>query len=60
VKAVQVSEAGGDFRTTDLAQPEPEGHQVRVLVDACGICHSDVFVKDGLFPGIDYPRVPGH
>lgn len=60
MKAVQVSEAGGDFQTTDLAQPEPEGHQVRVSVEACGICHSDVFVKDGLFPGIDYPRVPGH
>lgn len=60
MKAVQVSEAGGDFRTAEVANPEPAGHQVRVSVDACGICHSDVFVKDGLFPGIDYPRVPGH
>jgi D-arabinose 1-dehydrogenase-like Zn-dependent alcohol dehydrogenase len=33
---------------------------VRIKVQACGICHSDTVTKDGLFPGIQYPRVPGH
>jgi NADPH2:quinone reductase len=40
--------------------PEPVPGEVRIAVEACGICHSDVFVKEGQFPGIDYPRVPGH
>ena len=40
--------------------PEPRAGQVRVKVEACGICHSDVFVKEGLWPGLAYPRVPGH
>ncbi len=60
MKAVQVPEAGDEFRIAELTRPEPGAGQVRVEVEACGICHSDVFVKDGLFPGIDYPRVPGH
>jgi D-arabinose 1-dehydrogenase-like Zn-dependent alcohol dehydrogenase len=40
--------------------PEPASGQVRVKIEACGICHSDAFVKDGAFPGVEYPRVPGH
>src|SRR5205823_4082131 len=40
--------------------PEPGARQVRIKVQACGICHSDSFTKEGLFPGIQYPRVPGH
>jgi D-arabinose 1-dehydrogenase-like Zn-dependent alcohol dehydrogenase len=40
--------------------PEPGAGQVRVKVEACGICHSDVLIKDGLWPGLQFPRVPGH
>jgi len=43
---------------TDI--PEPSAGQVRVKVEACGICHSDALVKEGLWPGLQYPRVPGH
>lgn len=60
MKAVQVSKAGGEFEVLERPLPEPGSGQVRVKVEACGICHSDAFVKDGAFPGIEYPRVPGH
>jgi len=60
MKAVQISEAGGGFEIVDRKIPVPGPNQVRVKVEACGICHSDAFVKEGLFPGIAYPRVPGH
>ena len=60
MKAAQVSKAGGDFELVERDVPEPGAGQVRVKVEACGICHSDVLVKDGLWPGIQYPRVPGH
>src|SRR5258705_13787794 len=60
MKAVQVSKPGGDFVLVEREIPEPGPRQVRLGVQACGICHSDVIVKEGLFPGISYPRVPGH
>ncbi len=60
MRAVQVSKAGGPFEVVERPIPEPGPGQVRVKVEACGICHSDAFVKDGAFPGIEYPRVPGH
>lgn len=60
MKVAQISKAGGDFELVDRAIPEPDAGQVRVKVEACGICHSDVLVKDGLWPGLQYPRVPGH
>ena len=60
MKAVQVPKAGADFEIVEREIPEPGTGQVRVKVEACGICHSDVLVKDGLWPGIQYPRVPGH
>lgn len=60
MKAAQISKAGGDFELVERDIPEPRPGQVRVKVEACGICHSDVLVKDGLWPGIQYPRVPGH
>jgi alcohol dehydrogenase/propanol-preferring alcohol dehydrogenase len=60
MKAVQVPGAGADFEVVEIDIPEPGPGEVRIQVDACGICHSDVFVKEGLFPGIEYPRVPGH
>ena len=60
MKAAQISKAGGDFELVERDIPEPGPRQVRVKVEACGICHSDVLVKDGLWPGLKYPRVPGH
>ena len=60
MKAAQISKAGGDWELVERDVPEPGAGQVRVKVEACGICHSDVLVKDGLLPGLQYPRVPGH
>ena len=60
MKAAQVGKAGGDFELVERDIPEPGPGQVRIKVEACGICHSDVLVKDGLWPGLQYPRVPGH
>ncbi len=60
MRAVQVSRAGGPFEIVERPIPDPGTGLVRVKVQACGICHSDSVVKDGLFPGIQYPRVPGH
>jgi alcohol dehydrogenase/propanol-preferring alcohol dehydrogenase len=60
MRAARVPHAGGDFELVDLPVPTPDAHEVRVRVEACGICHSDAFVKEGTFPGIEYPRVPGH
>ena len=60
MKAVQVTEPGEPFEVVDRDVPDPDPGEVRVAVEACGICHSDAFVKEGQWPGIDYPRVPGH
>src|SRR5271156_18302 len=60
MKAVQVSKPGGNFELVERDIPDPARNQVRIKVEACGICHSDVLVKEGLWPGIQYPRVPGH
>lgn len=60
MKAAQISKAGGDFELVERDIPEPTAGQVRVKVEACGICHSDALVKEGLWPGLQYPRVPGH
>jgi len=60
MKAVQVPKPGADFEVVERELPEPGPGQVRIRVQACGVCHSDVFTKEGLFPGITYPRVPGH
>jgi len=60
MKAAQISRAGGDWELVERDVPEPSPGQVRVKVEACGICHSDVLVKDGLWPGLQFPRVPGH
>jgi D-arabinose 1-dehydrogenase-like Zn-dependent alcohol dehydrogenase len=56
----QISKAHGDFELVERDIPEPDAGQVRVKVEACGICHSDVLVKDGIWPGLQYPRIPGH
>jgi D-arabinose 1-dehydrogenase-like Zn-dependent alcohol dehydrogenase len=60
MKAVQVPKAGGDFEIVERDIPQPATGQVRIRVLACGVCHSDSVTKEGLFPGIVYPRVPGH
>jgi D-arabinose 1-dehydrogenase-like Zn-dependent alcohol dehydrogenase len=60
MKAAQISKPGGDFELVEREIPQPGRGQVRVKVEACGICHSDVLVKEGLWPGLQYPRVPGH
>jgi D-arabinose 1-dehydrogenase-like Zn-dependent alcohol dehydrogenase len=60
MKAVQVPKAGADFEVVEREIPEPGSGNVRIRVLACGVCRSDVFTKEGLFPGIAYPRVPGH
>ena len=60
MKAVQISKPGGNFELVERPIPEPGRGQVRIKVEACGICHSDALVKEGYWPGIQYPRVPGH
>src|SRR5499427_8445233 len=60
MKVVQVPKPGADFELVEREIPEPRAGHVRIRVQACGICHSDVVTKDGLFPGMSYPRVPGH
>ncbi len=60
MKVVQVPKPGADFELVEREIPQPGAGHVRIRVQACGICHSDVVTKDGLLPGISYPRVPGH
>src|SRR5260370_28757260 len=60
MKAAQISKPGGDWELVERDIPEPGTGQVRVKVEACGICHSDFVVKEGLWPGLQFPRVPGH
>lgn len=60
MKAVQVPAAGAEFQIVEREIPEPGAGHVRIKVQACGICHSDVLTKEGHWPGIRYPRVPGH
>jgi len=60
MRAVQVPRAKGPFEIVEREIPEPKSGWVRVKVEACGICHSDSLVKDGTWPGIQYPRIPGH
>jgi len=60
MKAAQIAKAGGDFEIVDREIPKPGPGQVRIKVQACGVCHSDVLTKEGSWPGIQYPRVPGH
>jgi D-arabinose 1-dehydrogenase-like Zn-dependent alcohol dehydrogenase len=60
MKAVQVTKAKGPLELVERDIPEPGPGTVRIKIQACGICHSDSFTKEGTFPGIQYPRVPGH
>ncbi|MGB2671681.1 MAG: alcohol dehydrogenase [Candidatus Acidiferrum sp.] len=60
MKAAQISKAGGDFEIVEREIPKPGAGYVLIKVLACGVCHSDVLTKEGAWPGIQYPRVPGH
>jgi len=60
MKAAQVPKPGADFQIVEREIPNPGPGQVRIKVQACGVCHSDVVTKEGLLPGIQFPRVPGH
>jgi D-arabinose 1-dehydrogenase-like Zn-dependent alcohol dehydrogenase len=60
MKVAQISKPGGDFEIVERDIPAPEAGHVRIKVQACGVCHSDVLTKEGLWPGIQYPRIPGH
>ena len=60
MKVAQVPRPGADFEVVEREIPAPEAGHVRIKVQACGVCHSDVLTKEGLLPGIQYPRVPGH
>ena len=60
MRAVQVTRPGGPFELVEREIPQPGPRQVRVRVQACGLCHSDSLTKEGHWPGIKYPRVPGH
>ena len=60
MKVAQVPNPGADFQIVEREIPSPERGQVLIKVQACGVCHSDVLTKDGLWPGIQYPRIPGH
>lgn len=60
MKVAQISKAGGDFEIVEREIPKPGAGEVLIKVQACGVCHSDVLTKEGAWPGIHYPRVPGH
>jgi D-arabinose 1-dehydrogenase-like Zn-dependent alcohol dehydrogenase len=60
MKVAQITRPGGDFEVIERDVPKPGAGQVRIKVQACGVCHSDVFTKEGQWPGIQYPRAPGH
>ena len=60
MKIAVVPKPGADFELQERDIPQPPAGHVRIRVQACGICFSDHLVKDGLFPGIAFPRSPGH
>src|SRR5215469_14385705 len=60
MKVAQISKPGGDFEIVERAIPKPDAGQALIKVQACGVCHSDVLTKEGYWPGIQYPRIPGH
>lgn len=60
MRAVQVSRAGGPLELVERDVPEPAQGEVRVRIEACGVCHSDSFTVEGQWPGLAFPRIPGH
>lgn len=60
MKVAQIAKPGAGFQIIEREIPQPGFGQVRIKVQACGVCHSDVLTVDGLWPGIEFPRIPGH
>jgi D-arabinose 1-dehydrogenase-like Zn-dependent alcohol dehydrogenase len=60
MRVVQVPRPGGPLELVERDIPDPRAGSVRIKVQACGICHSDMLTREGLYPGLEYPRVPGH
>src|SRR5271154_1989439 len=60
MKAAEISKPGAEFQIVERDISKPDSGEVRIKVQACGVCHSDVLTKEGQWPGIQYPRVPGH
>src|ERR1700677_5071763 len=60
MKAAQICKPGAGFQIVEREIPEPDAGHVRIKIQACGVCHSDVLTVEGLWPGIQFPRVPGH
>ncbi len=60
MKVAQIPKSGADFQIVEREIPKPSAGHVLIKVQACGVCHSDMFTKEGAWPGIQYPRVPGH
>ncbi|MBA3967786.1 MAG: alcohol dehydrogenase catalytic domain-containing protein [Nitrospirales bacterium] len=60
MNAVEVRQAKGPLQLVEREVPKPGTGQVLIKVQACGVCHSDVFTKEGQWPGLEYPRIPGH
>ena len=60
MKVAQISKPHGDWELIERDIPEPRETEVRIKVEACGVCHSDMMVKEGMWPGLQYPRIPGH
>jgi D-arabinose 1-dehydrogenase-like Zn-dependent alcohol dehydrogenase len=60
MRVAQIAYAKGPFEIVERDIPEPGAGQMRIKIEACGVCHSDSYTKDGLVPGMTYPRVPGH
>jgi D-arabinose 1-dehydrogenase-like Zn-dependent alcohol dehydrogenase len=60
MKAVQVSKANGPFEVVERDIRDPGPGEIRIKVEACGVCHSDAMTRGGQYPGLTLPRIPGH
>ena len=60
MRAAVIPQAGAKFRIEERELPQPARHEVRLRVQACGVCHSDALTVGGRMPGLKYPRIPGH
>ena len=60
MRVAQIPQPNAPFEIVERPMPEPKSREVRIKVEACGICHSDSFTVLGVWPGIEYPTVPGH
>src|ERR1700758_1317842 len=60
MRAVHVTQADGALERVEREMPEPAQGEVRIRVEACGVCHSDSLTVEGQWPGLTYPRIPGH